>query len=201
MTRRKKEKNWCPLSCEEKDTETQLGTPPLLAVGNPCTITDAEKSFHFKPCYSLGTSCLFLQPDTFEAIEKWLRPLLKTASASGIKHCVLSLWSHGIQLKIQSSLVSRGVFPLTSTGVEKGLYAATLWMLSIKYFFFTGLLVYRSDLYRTEESTFTAYPLFEPMGTLANYGPLFLTEALNFTVKTLSLLLGCYPEHCHKHRF
>lgn len=61
--------------------------------------------------------------------------------------------------------------------------------------------VIRSDVHRTLESIFTANPLFEPMGSLAYYGPLFLTEALNFTVKMLSLLLVCYPECCHKHRF
>lgn len=56
------------------------------------------------------------------------------------------------------------------------------------------LLVYKADIHRTLESIFTANPLFEPMGSLAYYGPLFLTEALNFTVKMLSLLLFCYPE-------
>lgn len=37
------------------------------------------------------------------------------------------------------------------------------------------------------ESIFTANPLFEPMGSLEYYGPLFLTEALNFAVEMLSL--------------
>lgn len=74
-------------------------------------------------------------------------------------------------------------------------------MFSIKCFFFIGLLVCRSDVSRTLEGTFTASPPFEPMGSLAHYGPLFLTETLNYPVKMLSLLLVCYPECCHKQRF
>lgn len=71
----------------------------------------------------------------------------------------------------------------------------------VKCFFFIGLLVCRSNVHRTLENIFTARPLFEPMGSLAHYGPLFLTETLNYPIKMLSFLLVCYPECCHKHRF
>lgn len=68
-----------------------------------------------------------------------------------------------------------------------GYRTSPLFSYFIKCFFFTGLLLYRSDVHRTLESIFTANPLFEPTGSLEYYGPLFLTEALNFTVKMLSL--------------
>lgn len=68
-------------------------------------------------------------------------------------------------------------------------------------FLFYRVIMCRSDVNGTLESTFTASPPFELMGSLAHYGPLFLTETLNYPVKMLSLLLVCYPESCHKQRF
>lgn len=68
-----------------------------------------------------------------------------------------------------------------------GYHISPLFSYFIKCFVFYRLLLYRSDVYRTLESIFTANPLFEPMGSLEYYGPLFLSEALNFTVEMLSL--------------
>lgn len=68
-----------------------------------------------------------------------------------------------------------------------GYHINPLFSYFIKCFFFTGLLLYRSDVHRILESIFIDNPLFEPMGSLEYYGPLFLTEVLNFTVKLLLL--------------